>query len=154
MKAKYGLAIAATFIWIGFLGAISFMEAWLKFRAPGVSLSVGLGIGKLVFGALNKVEIALMILILLNIFFAKGNLFRGGYLFFFIPLVIVLLQTFWALPALDKLANLVINNQPLPSSSVHIYYVAMEVAKLICLFVFGAGLLKKNAAQAALREKK
>lgn len=145
MKAKYSLAVAATFIWIGFLGAISFMEAWLKFRAPGVSIGIGLGIGKLVFGALNKVEIVLMILILLNIILEKGKLFSGNHLFFFIPFVIVLLQTFWALPALDKMANLVITNQPLPPSNVHIYYVVMEVVKLICLFVFGVVLLKKKA---------
>lgn len=145
MKTKYCLAIAATFIWIGFLGAISFMEAWLKFRAPGVSIGIGLGIGKLVFGALNKVEIVLMVFILLNILFSKGKLFSVDNLFFFIPLVIVLLQTFWALPVLDKMANLVITNQPLPPSNVHVYYVVMEVVKLVCLFVFGIGLLKKRA---------
>lgn len=145
MKARYGLAVAATFIWIGFLGAISFMEAWLKFQAPGVSIDIGLGIGKLVFGALNKVEIVLMVLILLNILLVKRKLFSGSNLFFFIPLVIVLLQTFWALPVLDKMANLVIANQPLPRSNVHIYYVVMETVKLICLFVFGAGLLKSES---------
>ena len=42
------------FLWIGFVGAISFMEAWLKFKAPGVTMPIGLGIGKLVFNALNK----------------------------------------------------------------------------------------------------
>jgi hypothetical protein len=36
--------------------AISFLEAPLKFRAPEVTLRIGLGIGRLVFGALNTVE--------------------------------------------------------------------------------------------------
>lgn len=49
---KYPVAIAAVFIWIGFVGVISFMEAWLKFRAPGITLSLGLGIGRLVFGGI------------------------------------------------------------------------------------------------------
>lgn len=146
MKTKYGLAVGAVFIWIGFLGAISFMEAWLKFRAPGVSISIGLSIGKLVFSALNKVEIVLMILILLNIVLAKGKLFSDNHLFFFVPLIIVLLQTFWALPELDKMASLVINNRPLPPSNVHMYYVIMEVVKLMCLFVFGIALLRKRVA--------
>ncbi len=48
--------IITTFLWIGFVCAISFMEAWLKFQAPGVTLAVGLGIGQLVFALLNKVE--------------------------------------------------------------------------------------------------
>ncbi|RYG21549.1 MAG: hypothetical protein EOO07_02375, partial [Chitinophagaceae bacterium] len=50
------IAVICTFTWIGFVCAISFLEAWLKFRAPGVTLPIGLGIGRLVFAALNKVE--------------------------------------------------------------------------------------------------
>ena len=33
----FPLAVGASFVWLGFVGAISFMEAWLKFRAPGVT---------------------------------------------------------------------------------------------------------------------
>ena len=44
IRSKYTLAILSTFIWIGFVSAISFMEAWLKFRASGVTLPIGLGI--------------------------------------------------------------------------------------------------------------
>lgn len=50
------LALPSIFLWIGFVCAISFMEAWVKFRAPGVTLPLGLGIGSLVFKALNKAE--------------------------------------------------------------------------------------------------
>ena len=47
--------------WAGFVSAISFMEAWLKFQAEGVSREIGLSIGKLVFTALNRVEIVLLV---------------------------------------------------------------------------------------------
>ena len=47
------IAVACLFTWIGFVCAISFLEAWLKFRAPGVTVPIGLGIGRLVFGALK-----------------------------------------------------------------------------------------------------
>jgi hypothetical protein len=40
---------AVTFVWLGMVLAISFLEAPLKFRAPGVTIPVGLGIGRLVF---------------------------------------------------------------------------------------------------------
>ena len=33
-EVKYPLAVVAVFLWIGFVCAISFMEAWLKFQAP------------------------------------------------------------------------------------------------------------------------
>lgn len=42
--------------WVGLVCAISFMEAWLKFQAPGVTLTIGLSIGMKVFTALNRVE--------------------------------------------------------------------------------------------------
>src|SRR5215207_233169 len=44
--------------------AISFLEAPLKFRAPGVTLQIGLGIGRMVFRALNTVEALLTVGIL------------------------------------------------------------------------------------------
>jgi hypothetical protein len=44
------------FVWLGMVLAVSFVEAQLKFRAPGVTLPIGLGIGRLVFRALNSAE--------------------------------------------------------------------------------------------------
>ena len=38
---------------------VSFLETPLKFRAPGITLPLGLGIGRLVFRALNTVELVL-----------------------------------------------------------------------------------------------
>ncbi|MDY0090288.1 MAG: hypothetical protein RBR78_07970, partial [Flavobacteriaceae bacterium] len=66
---KMPIALTASFLWIGFVCAISFMEAWLKFRAPGVTIPLGLGIGRLVFNALNKVEWIFATAILGNILF-------------------------------------------------------------------------------------
>jgi hypothetical protein len=40
-----------TFVWLGMVLAISFLEAPLKSRVPQVSLRIGLGIGRLVFRA-------------------------------------------------------------------------------------------------------
>ena len=56
MDAGIEVATAAVFVWLGMVLAISFVEAPLKFRAPGVTLKVGLGIGRLVFRALNVFE--------------------------------------------------------------------------------------------------
>ena len=56
MTALLAVACAVTFVWLGMVLAISFLEAPLKFRAPEVTLRIGLGIGRLVFGALNTVE--------------------------------------------------------------------------------------------------
>lgn len=50
-------ALAA--FWLGMVVAISFLEAPLKFRAPGVTIQVGLAIGRVVFRALNLAECVL-----------------------------------------------------------------------------------------------
>ena len=52
-------AAAVVFCWLGMVLAISFLEAPLKFQAPGITVQLGLGIGRLVFRALNAVEIVL-----------------------------------------------------------------------------------------------
>ena len=47
MNGYLAIAIAAVFIWLGMVLAISFLEAPLKFRAPGITIPLGLGIGRL-----------------------------------------------------------------------------------------------------------
>ncbi|MEO6792530.1 MAG: hypothetical protein ABI253_05440 [Mycobacterium sp.] len=61
------IAAAVVFAWVGMVLAISFLEAPLKFRAPGITLQVGLGIGRLVFRALNAVEIVLAAVVVLTV---------------------------------------------------------------------------------------
>ena len=54
--APAAVAAAVAFTWLGMVLAISFLEAPLKFRAPGVTVVLGLGIGRVVFRALNRIE--------------------------------------------------------------------------------------------------
>lgn len=140
---KMPIALTASFLWIGFVCAISFMEAWLKFRAPGVTIPLGLGIGRLVFNALNKVEWIFATAILGNILFTKSRLFSIRNLLFFIPLLLLFVQTTWILPLLDTRAELHIQNQIVPPSNLHYYFVVMEILKVICLALFGFKLFKK-----------
>lgn len=132
--------VLLTFLWIGFVSAISFMEAWLKFRAPGVTLPVGLSIGRLIFNALNKMEwffgLASLVLVILS-----GSLVISTTILLFIPIAILLLQTIWLLPAMDKRAELVISGATLSKSRLHFYYIGAELVKVILLFSFGVQLL-------------
>jgi ABC-type uncharacterized transport system YnjBCD permease subunit len=136
------LILASVFLWIGFIGAISFMEAWLKFRAPGITLELGLGVGQLVFNALNKVEWVLALTILGSLFYYKQPGLKWQTIFYVIPLMLLLLQTSWLLPALDSRAEMIIRGQSTPQSSLHFYYVIIEIIKVVCLMFFGMGLFK------------
>ncbi len=141
---KMPIALISTFLWIGFVCAISFMEAWLKFRAPGITLPLGLGIGRIVFAALNKVEWVFAIAISINIIWSVTELWKWQNLLILVPFAILLIQTFWLLPALDARAEMHIQGQQVPPSNLHFYYVIMEVIKVVCLSIFGITLFKDN----------
>lgn len=70
MSTGRAIEVAVTFVWLGMVLAISFLEAPLKFRAPNVTLQIGLSIGRLVFRALNTVEVVFALL--LGAFAAAG----------------------------------------------------------------------------------
>jgi hypothetical protein len=59
VSAGWAVAAAALMVWLGMVLAISFLEAPLKFRAPDVTVPIGLGIGRLAFRALNTAEAVL-----------------------------------------------------------------------------------------------
>jgi hypothetical protein len=136
----------SVFIWIGFIAAISFMESWLKFSAEGVTIPIGLGIGRLVFGMLNKVEWILAIIILGAIVYQKQFLsLKNNYLYYF-SIFLLILQTVWLLPALDTRAQMYIDGlidaENSQRSYNHFIYAGMEVVKVVCLSLYGWQLFK------------
>lgn len=140
---KFPYVFALTGIWLGFVSAISFMEAWLKFRAPGIDIPLGLGIGRLVFNALNKIEWICFLLILIQLsvnhqLTVKMQWIGAGFLF-----LILIAQTLWLLPILDTRAELIINNQPLPPSNFHFSYVFLEIIKVTVLLFLLLKMIRK-----------
>lgn len=123
------------FLWAGMILGISFLEAPLKFQAPNVTLGIGLGIGRLVFGTLNKIELLFsFLLIALSCFTRPPIKFR--YLLGLLCMIL-LFQTIWLLPALDERAQIIIDGGIPSGNSPHMYYVVAEVIKLISLITAG-----------------
>lgn len=139
-KVEQPIAVICTFTWIGFICAISFMEAWLKFRAPGVTLPIGLSIGRLVFAALNKVEWVFAVAILISNIRVARKINVSP--FYILVVLVLIVQTAWLLPALDTRAELYIEGKEVPHSNLHFYYVIAEGIKFIALFIFGTKLFK------------
>lgn len=136
MRAKTKIRVAVTFIWLGFICAISFMEAWIKFTAPGVSLNTGLAIGQVVFAALNKVEIVLAAIIILS--FMTGfeqPVFKNIYLM--VALALLVVQSVYLLPQLSARVDLRLEGGQPGSSPLHVYYLAAEALKVLNLSTFG-----------------
>ncbi len=137
----YHSALMPIFVWIGFVCSISFMEAWLKFRAPGLSLSVGLSIGRVIFAALNKVEWTFAGLTLLFLLLGKRKPKLAESIALCIPIAILALQTSFLLPALNDRAAAISQGLSVSSSSVHFYYIFFESLKILSLFIFGINMV-------------
>jgi hypothetical protein len=139
MMAALALGTAATFVWLGMVFAISFLEAPLKFRAPGVDLRIGLGIGRLVFRALNSVEAVLAAVLVIAVL-ASGASAR-----IVIPAVIsaaiLVVQVAAVRPRLSRRSDRILAGQDVPRSRGHYAYVALEAVKVAALLATGSMLL-------------
>ena len=132
------VACAVTFLWIGMLLAISFMEAPLKFRAPGVTIPVGLGIGRMVFRTLNRVEIALVSVIVVAV--AVGDPRAGTVVLIGVVAVLLAVQLAVVRRRLNRRSDRVLAGEQLPRSRGHLYYVGLEIVKVLALTALGVSL--------------
>jgi hypothetical protein len=137
------LQIVIPFVWFGAVGAISFMEAPLKFTAPNITIPLGLGIGMIVFHALNKIEIALCLVLALSFYFArpKGRFPLGA---FAVVALILALQTFVLFPLLDERSLKVIGGAAQPGSSLHLVYIVMDSVKILLLLALGYATARRS----------
>ncbi|MFJ2952875.1 hypothetical protein ACIO8H_35475 [Streptomyces sp. NPDC087226] len=115
-------------VWIGAVVAVSFLEAPLKFRAPGITLPLGLSVGRLVFRALTRLETVLLVLA------AAAAAAHGPAALALLPAAAVLaVQMLVLRPRLDARALGIISGRTPPPSRLHVLYVIGEVLKLAAL---------------------
>jgi hypothetical protein len=127
----------AVFVWLGMVLGISFLEAPLKFRAPGVTVQIGLGIGRIVFRALNIAEAALAATAVIA---ALTSETPAPVLAALAAAVVILLIQLAAIrPVLNKRSNRVLAGETGNRSHAHLYYVAAEALKVAALV--GTGVL-------------
>lgn len=137
--APAAVATAAVFIWLGMVLAISFLEAPLKFRAPGVDIPIGLGIGRIVFRALNRVEIGLALVALAATVIGRPS---GSVAALAAAILIILAgQLIDVRPQLNRRTDRVLAGQHPSPSTLHLYYVGLEAAKVLTLAALGICLL-------------
>ena len=130
--------IAATFVWLGMVLAISFLEAPLKFRAPGVTLQIGLGIGRVVFRALNVCEVLLAVTVVVAVW--AGGAGTLGVAAVAVAVVMLTVQIVAVRPALTRRSDQVLAGAEGPRSHAHVVYVGLEVVKVIALVTAGVAL--------------
>lgn len=139
MNAEGSIAVALTFVWLGMVLAISFLEAPLKFRAPDVTRRIGLGIGRLVFRALNSVEVVFAV-ILVAVILAKPPP-TGVIAALLTAFATLAAQLLVVRPFLNRRSATVLAGLDAPRSRGHYAYVGLEAVKVIALVVAGVLLL-------------
>ena len=129
------VAAAIAFTWLGMVLAISFLEAPLKFRAPGVTLPLGLGIGRIVFRALNGVESVLAVGV--GVSLAAGPRTVPAVVLAAAVAVVLVVQLAAVRPALNRRSDRVLAGEDGPRSHAHFGYIGLEVLKVAGLLAFG-----------------
>jgi hypothetical protein len=147
MNTEWAIAVALTFVWLGMVLAISFLEAPLKFRAPNVTLQIGLGIGRLVFRALNTVEVGFALVILSVIVSVVLSAPAAAPLpvpiiaAYCVAAAALALQLIAVRPRLTRRSDEVLAGLDAPRSHSHYFYVGLEIVKACALLVAGILLL-------------
>lgn len=139
MTTMHAVAIAVTFLWLGMVLAISFLEAPLKFRAPDVTVRIGLGIGRLVFRALNRVEIAWAATLVLTVI--VGGTRAAAVAAAMTAVAALVVQMAGVRPWLTRRSNRVLAGEDVPRSRAHHVYVGLETVKVLALLAAGILLL-------------
>ena len=106
------IGAGTAFAWLGMLLGISFLETPLKFRAPGITLPLGLGIGRLVSRALNTTEITLAAALLAALLTYRPGV--AGWALLGITGALLATQTGLLRPRLDRRAGQIMTGQPPP----------------------------------------
>ncbi|GAA4368107.1 hypothetical protein [Paeniglutamicibacter cryotolerans] len=118
-------------LWLGLIIGISLIEAPLKFTAPGITIPLGLGIGRLVFGAMNILEVVLFIGLL-------AACIRRGVGVRFIQVVVALGVVLLAKvavirPLLNKRTDAVLAGTDDGGSLAHYFYIAADGLLILLL---------------------
>lgn len=114
--------------------AISFIEAPVKFQAPGVTVEIGVAIGRLVFRVLNACEVLLLLAIAVALILRPAAV---AAVVLAIVIAVLLAGCLALRVAMDRrvLGGAVANE--MPRTNLHFGYIGVEVAKVAVLIAFG-----------------
>ncbi|MDH6677955.1 hypothetical protein M2284_002154 [Rhodococcus sp. LBL1] len=132
------LQVLGPAFWLGMVVAISFLEAPIKFRAPGVTIPIGLGIGRRVFRALNIAEIVVLVVLWVAALAADAPPSAEVRNLLAALTIVLVIQVAGIRPPLSRRSDRILAGEELPRSRTHHLYVVFEVVKVILLIWLAA----------------
>lgn len=146
MGPSAAIQLAASFTWLGMVLAISFLEAPLKFRAPGITVALGVGIGRLVFRVLNRVEAVFAVVLVLGVLSEWGATSPWTISTFVGLCVVLLVQAALLRPLMDRRVAAGRTSEAMPRTSLHVFYIVLECVKVVLLVAFALLVLSSLGA--------
>ncbi len=142
-------AFIITLLWLGFVCAISFLEAPIKFQV--LTKAQALSLGRPVFHALNRVEwicagFSWLIIFRLRVVRTRGSLLLLGAI-----TAILAFQTWGLFPTLDARALDFMQGNAPPATWHHQTYIVVEIIKA-CLLGVLSSLQIQSFARAVISE--
>lgn len=116
-------------LWTGLILGVSFIATPVKFMAPHLTMPVALEIGKATFYIFNKIEWVICLAVIL---FSANTGGHSNKWFIVGSLVgLLLLETFWLLPALDVRAGQTIAGEAANPGILHWLYIFADILKMV-----------------------
>lgn len=130
-----GLILILPAIWLGIIIGISLIEAPLKFTAPGITIPLGLGIGRRVFLAMNMTEVVIGILLIIALVAVRKAPTPGKVvtLPLILSMVVLALKTAVIRPMLAGHTDAVLAGTSDGGSMAHYLYILADGALIIFL---------------------
>ena len=125
-------------LWAGMILGISFLESWVKFRAPLLTKPIGLDVGRTVFSAFHKVQ-CVWLLLAISLMLSIQRSFNDWILLISVAFILFI-QIVWLHPQLKRRIDMIIAGQKPKASSLHTIYVVLELIKLLLLIILGVKL--------------
>jgi hypothetical protein len=132
------------FLWVGISVGVSMIATPVRFTAETITREIALDVGRVVFAALNKVELIALVLLLIVVR-ASGQAVRF-WAFCGVLALIVIAQTAWLTPELAERTQLIINGVEPPKSYAHAIYSSLELLKIGLLLFLGFSSLNPQTS--------
>lgn len=131
------------FLWVGITVGISMIATPVRFTASSITRPIALDVGRVVFAALNKAELAALVALLLIV--RVAGLTRKWWAICAILTLIVLAQGVWLIPELAARTDIIMAGGEPPPSYAHAIYSSLELTKIGLLLFLGFTALAEQS---------
>jgi len=130
------------FTWVGITVGVSMLATPVRFTAASITRPVALDVGRVVFAALNKAELAALVLLLVVV--RVAGLARRWWAMCAGLALIVLAQGVWLMPELSARTDIIMAGGEPPASYAHAIYSSLELVKIGLLLYCGFASLSST----------